>query len=86
MWREDGVLAKHLIFCLVLYNHKIQCQLQDQGRVVLNTSNLDANMSAKDMPVMLKTAVNNGDVASVKKKSKNLHALVKYPWYSAFLD
>ena len=86
MWREGGVQAKYPTFCLVLYNYKIRCQLQGQWRVVLNTSNLDDNMSAKDMSVMVNTAVNNGDVASVKKKSKNLHALVKYPWYSAFLD
>ena len=66
MWREDSVSAKHPTFFLVLYNHKIQCQLQAQGRVVLNTSNLDANMSANEISIILKEAVSNDDVASVK--------------------
>ena len=71
MSRDDGFPAKHPTFCLVLNNHKIRCQLQVQGRVVFNTSNLDANMSAKELSVVLKDAVNNGGVATVKKKIKD---------------
>ena len=67
MWRSDGVSANHPTFCLVLYNHKIRLQLQSQGRVVLNTSNLDLNIGAGDISNILKEAVEHNDVARIKK-------------------
>ena len=64
-------VGEWLFFCLVLNNHKIRCQLQAQGRVVLNTSDLDVIMSAKELYAVLKDAVNHGGVATVKKKIKD---------------
>ena len=69
MWRGDDMPVKHPTFCLVLYNHKIRSQLHSQGRVILNTSNLDVNISAGDISKILKEAVEHNDVACIKKNA-----------------
>ena len=60
--RDDGVPAQHPTLCLVLYTHNICSQLHSQKRVVLNTSDIDANISAKNIYDMLNNAVNNHDL------------------------
>ncbi len=45
MWRSDGAPVSHSTFALVLGNHKIQCQLQQHGSYVLNTSNFDTTIT-----------------------------------------
>lgn len=41
MWRSDGRPVSHPTFALVLGNHKMKSQLQQQGRYVINTSDFD---------------------------------------------
>ena len=38
---------------LVLYNHNTKRQLQGQGRILINTSDLDVNITANDISRML---------------------------------
>ena len=73
MWRGDAMSVKHLPFFLVLYNYKIKSQLQSQGRVVLNISYLNVNISAGDISKILKDAVARNDVACIKKMLQRLH-------------
>ena len=50
MWRSDAVLAAaaaHPTFSLVLYNYKLRNFLQNQGRVILKSTNDDANNNSK---------------------------------------
>ena len=49
MFRSDGVPASHPTFSLVAHNHKMKDQLQCQGQYILNTSNMDPNISAKEV-------------------------------------
>ena len=72
---EDDLPTKHPTFLLVLYNHKIRSQLQIQGRVALNISDLDENVTAKDLADILKDTVNTGYTAAIRKMIKRLHAL-----------
>ena len=41
MMRSDGLPTSHLIFALVLYNHKIRNQLQKLGSVCLHTEDIN---------------------------------------------
>lgn len=49
MWRSDGVPASHPTFSLVLYNHKVKCQVQQQGRYVVNTSQMDPTTTVSEI-------------------------------------
>ncbi len=44
MWCSDEQPAAHPTFALVLYNHNIKNQLQQQGQYLLNTSSFDPNL------------------------------------------
>lgn len=52
MFRSDGIPASHPTFSLVTHNHKMKKQLQGQGRHVLNTSNMDPNLTAEKLVEM----------------------------------
>ena len=49
MWRSDGRPAAHPVFPLVLYNHKVRDALHRQGRFVLNSSDIDVNLSLEEI-------------------------------------
>ena len=78
----DGYNTKcgELIVCLlniqlffVLHNYNIRSQLQSQERVILNTSDLDVNISAGYISQILKDDVTCNDVACIKKMLQRLH-------------
>ena len=52
MFRSDGIPVSHPTFSLVLHNHKMKKQLQGLGRHVLNTSNMDPNITADKLVEM----------------------------------
>lgn len=45
MWRSDGIPSSHPTFSLVLYNHKMRNSLQSQGRLNINTSDIDLTIT-----------------------------------------
>ena len=49
MFQSDGVPASHPTFSLVALNHKMKSQLQTQGHYVLNTSNMDPNITGEEL-------------------------------------
>ena len=53
MWHEDGLPAKHPPVCLVLQSYTVRQKLQEQGRIVLNTYDLDVNVTINDISGML---------------------------------
>ena len=90
MWRSDGVPVSHSTFALVLGNHKIQCQLQQQGSYVLNTSDFDTTITL----AAIRNADGNNAViwdqvnAIIKRAhihSSNIPGLPAY-WKSSFFE
>ena len=49
MFRSDAIPVSHPTFSLVVHNHKMKKQLQGLGRHVLNTSNMDPNITAEKL-------------------------------------
>jgi hypothetical protein len=49
MWRHDGIPAKHATFSLALFNYKTTISLQQVGRHVINTSNIDPATTMSDL-------------------------------------
>lgn len=68
MWRSDGVPASHPTFALVLRNHKIKCQLQQQGSYVLNTSGIDITTTLQT----IREAQADGDNQTVEKQIQEI--------------
>ena len=75
MWREYGLPAKHPAFCLVLHNYNIRCQLQGQGRIVINTSDLDLNTTAHDISLILNNDTQKKCSWNKEDVQKTLHPL-----------
>ena len=48
-WRSNGMVAKHPTASMVLYNQKAKNLCFQQGRYVLNTSNLDAATTVQEI-------------------------------------
>ena len=46
---DRGRAATHPTFAIVLYNHKLKCQTQRQGMYVLNTSDIDPNITMEEL-------------------------------------
>ena len=65
VWRSDGRAASHPTFAIVLYNHKLKRQTQAQGRYVLNTSDIDPNVTVEELK-------NAGDDDAIQKQTENI--------------
>ena len=68
MWRSDGVPPSHPTFALVLRNHKIKCQLQQQGYYVVNTSGFDTTTTLET----IRNAQANGDDHTVANQIQEI--------------
>ena len=49
MWRSDGIPASHPTFSLVVYNEKLRNGLQKQGRYIINSSDIDPNLTVNQI-------------------------------------
>ena len=65
MLREDRLLAKHSTLYLVLQNYIVRYKLQVQGRIVLNTSESDVNITANNISRILTEDTEQGNIAGV---------------------
>ncbi len=90
MRRSDGVPVYHSTFALVLGNHKVQSQLQQQGSYVLNTSDFDTTITLSAIPnadgnnTVIRDQVN----AIIKRAhihSSNIPGLPAY-WKNSFFE
>ena len=70
MWRSDGRPASHPVFPLVLYNHKVRDSLHRQGRFVLNSCDIDVNLTLQE----IKDAQHGEEIDNVVKNlERKLH-------------
>ena len=49
MWRSDGIPASHPTFSIVLYNHKVNSSLQNQGQYVVNIANVHPSVAVNNI-------------------------------------
>ena len=73
MWCGDGLPVKYPSFFLVLHNYNTRCQLQGQGRIVINTSDLDVDITVNNVFRMLSDDVEQQNAAGVRFFFQILH-------------
>jgi hypothetical protein len=67
-WRSDGKPALHHTFMMVLSNHKMNTQMQQQGRYVLDTLDFDTTT----MIEVIKTAIQNAGNGGIQCQTENI--------------
>jgi hypothetical protein len=91
MWRSDGRPVSHPTFALVLGNHKMKSQLQQQGRYVINTSDFDPTTTLdaiRNAPTHDHQSIADQVQQIIKRAhihSSNIPATPAY-WKSAFYE
>ena len=71
MWCKDKLSAKHPTFFLVLHNYNGRRQLQVQCRVIINTSDLDVNITTHDISRILNDDTQQQNKVGIRKHSKD---------------
>ena len=49
MWRSDGIPAKHPTWSIVVNNHKMKMDLQQQGSYSISTENIDLSSTIEEI-------------------------------------